>query len=164
MAVIKWKKRLICDALGRHNLNHNPLTRIATELQMENSFRGSEGCMLAKALHCWDTVSRVATDPSEAEVIFEDPSIFFIMEEATKDKVYMEVLGLVERGVKSEELRRLSKSCEAKRWKYAWETLGIAEMGARKLLIVDGSRMVIHQGARAKVLETLHKGHLGRDR
>ena len=32
------------------------------------------------------------------------------------------------------------------------------------LFLVDGSKVVVPQGARVRVLETLHKGHLGRDR
>ena len=42
--------------------------------------------------------------------------------------------------------------------------MGLIQRGSKKVLVVDGCRVVVPQGARKKVLEVVHKAHLGQER
>ena len=47
---------------------------------------------------------------------------------------------------------------------FIWDSMGLIQRGSKKVLVVDSCWVVVHQGARKKVLEVVHKAHLGQER
>lgn len=151
---VRWvsgKSQLAADSLGR-----NPVWKGSIENNNDGDVE-----MEGQDDHNCSYMSEEYKQAGLYEEELDDPMIIELMEAAKKDKGYQEVLAEVASCRSREELRLLPKEHPARSLSQQWDEMGVIQGPGGKLLIYQGSRLVVPSACRARIKAFLHLAHLG---
>ena len=92
------------------------------------------------------------------EDVSSDATLEPFFDEAVKDKKYQMIVTAVEEG---KNVSELMKDHPGWMYKKQWDSLGIINRKSDKMLILDGTKIVVPHELRKMVLKQLHLAHLG---
>ena len=93
-----------------------------------------------------------------AQIFTSDPSLKFLFDAADKDQNYKR---LIDAHSRSKDISVLPPTHPAKLYKSIWDELSLIKSNDQSALLVWGSRIIVPDAARRKILDLLHVPHAG---
>lgn len=148
---VRWvpgKQQAAADALGR-----NPVwPGTAENAEGEDYDSGYEEA-------CY--VAREYRESRMFEEELSDPMLEELFVAAKEDTAYQEVLAEVVKGLSKAQLKLLPSDHPARAMAQQWNEISVMQRRGDRLMVYQGSRLVVPVAARKKIKEHLHIPHLG---
>ena len=137
---IKGKTNLVADLLSRQPL-----------------WKGEQGPEVV------DICNRVIAEEDYSR-IREDPRIAEILKAAAQSPSYKQAVKAKLDGLNQEEVKKLPENHGAKEFRRWWNEIGLLDNKEDSILVMEGTKIVVPQGARKSILELLHVPHMATSR
>jgi hypothetical protein len=151
---VRWvegKRQLVADALGR-----NPVWKGSEE----NNDKSESDEEPEASEHA--NIAEEYADSGVFEEEFEDPMLTELFEEARADESYQKVLEELRKGRDKKDLKLLPNDHPARAMVRVWDEISVMQRGSDKLMVYEGTRLVIPSKCRQRIRDYLHAPHLGR--
>jgi hypothetical protein len=135
-------RNLFCDAMSRHPVS--PAEAIGKDY-------------MAKYDH---SINQMVSGHITA--ITEDPALDEYFEESKADQAYQDTIHAIERNFSRQQVKELPIGSGPREYLLVWEELSLLQSkDGDKLIVLDGSRVVLPHGSINRVLRLLHLTHQG---